>query len=75
METTLCQSKCYTAAAPRGAARGHGGRRRGQDRGSSLWQHRGDAMGQLLVSGDGPMHRFSTCSSQGLLLVTVADPS
>lgn len=27
------------------------------------------------VSGDGPVHRFSTCSSQGLLLVTAADPS
>lgn len=31
-----------------------------------------DTTGQPLVSGDGPGHRFSTCSSQGLLLVTVS---
>lgn len=29
----------------------------------------------LLVSSSGPMHRFGTCRSQGLLLVPAADPS
>lgn len=29
----------------------------------------------LLVSSNGPMHRFGTCRSQGLLLVPAADPS
>lgn len=29
----------------------------------------------LLVSSNGPMHRFGICRSQGLLLVPAADPS
>lgn len=54
---------------------GRGTRWPGQDRSSSPWWHRGVTMGQPLVSGDGPGHEFSTCSSQGLLLVTLSDAS